>query len=191
MQTNILWAGRAYYSLENCVLTTTEAGSEAHSVIIGKYNHEIYRVDYVIKTNAHWETQFFELKTQLSDKREVLTYHSDGKGNWTKDGSPIHEFKGCMDIDISLTPFTNSLPINRLQLSIDENQQIKVLYLDILNHQIKPGHQRYTRLSQTAYKYENVPNDFEAIITIDESGLVVDYPELFERTDKRESHYYD
>ena len=32
------------------------------------------------------------------------------------------------------------------------------------------------------YKFENVPNDFEAIITVDEWGLVVNYPELFVRT---------
>ncbi|PRD47727.1 putative glycolipid-binding domain-containing protein [Sphingobacterium haloxyli] len=41
--------------------------------------------------------------------------------------------------------------------------------------------QKYWRLSAEKHKYENVPNDFEAIITIDKSGLVVSYPELFER----------
>lgn len=189
MQTNILWTGSEYYSLENCVLTTTDTGSDVNSVIIGMYDNKIYRVEYLIRTNEHWQTLFFELRTQLDDRREVISYHSDGKGNWTKNGSPVNEFKGCIDIDIPLTPFTNTLPINRIKLSVNKNQQIKVLYLDILNHQIKPVQQRYTRLSQTEYKYENVPNDFEAIVIVDESGLVIDYPELFVRTDRRESKY--
>ena len=56
------------------------------------------------------------------------------------------------------------------------------IYCDILAEQITPVWQKYTRLSDTAYHYENVPNDFEATIEVDEFGLVVDYPELFVRT---------
>ena len=130
------------------------------------------------------------MKTQLADRREVISYHSDGKGNWTKNGNPVKEFEGCIDIDIPLTPFTNTLPINRIKLAVNKNQRIKVLFLDILNHQIKSVQQHYTRLSQAEYKYENVPNDFEATIIVDELGLVVDYPELFVRTNRQESNYW-
>ncbi len=94
----------------------------------------------------------------------------------------MNEFKGCIDIDISLTPFTNSLPINRLQWRLNKPQQIKVLFLDILSQEILAVQQRYTKLSETEYKFENVPNDFEAIINVDDSGMVVNYPELFVRT---------
>ena len=190
MQTNILWTGREYYSLENCVVSRTDKGTDINSVIVGRYENKIYRVEYQINTNANWATTFFELKTQVSNKREVLNYQSDGNGNWTKNGKPAREFQGCIDIDIPLTPFTNTLPINRLNLSIQESQQIKVLYLDILNNEFKPVRQHYKRLSQNEYKYENVPNDFEATITVDESGLVIDYPELFVRTERQESSYH-
>lgn len=189
MQTNILWTGREYYSLENCILTTTNTGSEVNSVIVGMYLNKIYRVEYLIILNEKWEPSFFELKYQGDDRREVHRYHSDGGGNWFKDKTPIHEFIGCTDIDIPLTPLTNTLAINRTKLSINESQEIKVLYMDILNHEIKPLRQRYTRLSETTYKYENVPNDFEAIVCVDELGLVVDYPELFVRTVRQESHF--
>jgi len=187
MQTNILWTGREYYSLENCILTTTDTGSEVSSVIIGMYLKKIYRVEYLITLNDKWEPLFSELKYQTDDRREVHRYHSDGRGNWSKDGTLIHEFIGCTDIDIPLTPLTNTLAINRTKLQIEENLEIKVLYMDILNHEIKPVRQRYTRLSQTTYKYENVPNDFEAILCVDELGLVVDYPDLFVRTARQES----
>ncbi len=189
MQTNILWTGREYYSLENCVISKTETGSEINSAIVGRYEHKIYRVEYLIKTNDKWETTYFQLKTQVSNKREVLNYSSNGKGNWTANGKPVIEFNGCIDIDIPLTPFTNTLPISRLKLSVHESRQIEVLYLDILNNEIKPVRQNYRRLSQNEYKYENVPNDFEAIIMVDESGFVVDYPELFVRTERLESNY--
>jgi hypothetical protein len=88
-----------------------------------------------------------------------------------------------------LTPFTNTLPINRLKLSEKEGEQIMVLYVDVLGRKIMPVRQKYTRLSQNSYKYENVPNDFEAVIAVDELGLVVDYPGLFKRTYITESDY--
>jgi hypothetical protein len=189
MQTNLLWTGREYYSLENCLITTTEKGTEINSVIVGSYEHKIYRVEYRIKTNQHWETVFFEVKSQHNDKISCYNFESDGKGNWMANGDPAQQFEGCIDIDIPLTPFTNTLPINRLRLSQQDLQQIQVIYLDLLEQQIKPVRQKYTRLSDTTYHYENIPNDFEAIITVDELGLVVDYPELFVRTARLKSNY--
>ena len=98
-------------------------------------------------------------------------------------------FKGCIDIDISLTPLTNSLPINRLQLKQNEAQEIKVIYFDLLAQQIKPATQKYTRLKDLSYRYENVPNDFEAVIQVDASGFVADYPTLFMRTAALQTNY--
>jgi len=181
MTRNILWRGIEYNSLESCVLTNSDEGAEIKSSIIGMYNNVIYKVEYQIKTNGHWETIFFEINAQLNNKTNIISYRSDGKGNWFSDGNLIEKFSGCIDIDISLTPFTNTLPINRLKLVEKKEKIIKVLYLDILGQEVKAVHQKYTRLSQTDYRYENVPNDFESIISVDETGLVVTYPQLFKR----------
>jgi hypothetical protein len=66
-------------------------------------------------------------------------------------------------------------------LGIGAQKQIRVLYLDLLEGQIIPVTQQYTRLSESQYHYQNVPNDFEANITVDDAGLVIDYPSLFMR----------
>lgn len=189
MQTNLLWAGREYTSLENCLINTATIGSEINSVIIGKYDEKIYRVEYKIKTNPNWETLYVEVHSQHSNQRKQILLESDGKGNWRMDGKQADQFKGCIDIDIPLTPFTNTLPINRLKISQDEEHQIQVIYLDLLEPQIAPAKQKYTRLSKTEYHYENVPNNFEANIIVDELGFVVDYPSLFTRTAKLKTHY--
>lgn len=75
-----------------------------------------------------------------------------------------------------------TLPINRLDLHLEGSSEVQVIYCDVLQQQLKPVRQKYTRLSATQYHYENVPNDFEATITVDEWGLVMDYPGLFVRT---------
>jgi hypothetical protein len=182
MQTSLLWTGREYYSLEHCMLTSSDTGAEVDSVIVGLYQGQMYRVEYRIRTNPDWETVRVEINWRTGSSRSNLQLESDGKGNWTRSSQPSGVFKGCLDVDIPLTPFTNTLPINRLQLKPGDSRQIVVIYLDLLEGQIQPVRQQYTRLSDTQYHYQNVPNDFEAVITVDELGLVVDYPQLFTRT---------
>ncbi len=182
MQTNILWTGREYYSLENCLVKTNDSGSEINSVIIGQYEEKIYRVEYRIKTNPAWETLLVELHARHSNRQQDYIFKGDGKGNWIVNGKHAIAFNGCIDIDIPLTPFTNTLPIERLRLSKNEERQIKVIYFDILENHIRPVTQKYVCLSKTQFHYENIPNDFEATIEVDNLGLVVDYPSLFVRT---------
>ena len=91
-----------------------------------------------------------------------------------------------MNYSDSHSPVLPILQIIRDNLSQD---QIRVIYIDVLEGEIKPVHQKYSCLSPTEYQYENVPNDFEAVITVDENGFVVDYPSLFVRTAKLSTHY--
>ena len=162
MQTNILWTGREYHSLENCLINTTDWGSEINSTIIGHYQEKIYRVEYYIKTNTAWETILVELHARHSNRQQDYVFMGDGKGNWMVNGKHAIAFEGCIDVDIPLTPFTNTLPINRLRLSTNEERQTKAIYFDVLENQIRIVMQKYVCLSKTRFHYENVPNDFEA-----------------------------
>ena len=189
MQTNILWTGREYYSLENCLVKNSKSGSQITSTIIGCYEEKIYNVTYRIETNQNWKTRFVKINCQHNNRTQLIELKSEGNGNWLMNGVKSELLNGCLDVDIPLTPFTNTLPIRRLKLSPGHSQEIKVIYCDLLNHEIKPVYQRYTCLSSSKYHYENVPNDFEATILVDESGLVIDYPSLFVRTKALETNY--
>jgi hypothetical protein len=189
MQTNILWTGREYHSQENCLINESASGIEISSTIIGHYEEKIYKIEYQIKTNSYWETVFFKIISLHSNQKLTISFDSDGKGNWTNAGKPLEPFNGCTDIDIRLTPFTNTLPIRRLRLQPGKTREIQVLYFDLLEEQIMPVRQQYTCISATEYHYQNIPNDFEANILVDESGFVVDYPSLFVRTAAQRSHF--
>lgn len=189
MQFNILWTGRAYYSLENCLAEISPAGVDISSVIVGRYEGKIYRVEYRIKTNPDWETQFVEITSRHSNDEHKFRLHNASHGKWVAEGKIIREFDDCTDVDIAVTPFTNTLPINRLKLKIGETKQIRVIYFDLLEQEIRAVQQQYTRLAELKYHYENIPNDFEADITVDENGFVVDYPTLFTRTEILNASY--
>ena len=138
MQTNLLWTGREYFSLENCLISMTDIGSEITSTIIGYYEEKIYRVEYQITTNQNWETVLFEINSRHSNQTQSIRFEGDGKGNWKSNGEKAEQFTGCIDIDIPLTPFTNTLPIRRLRLRQQQTQEINVIYCDLLKQQIKP-----------------------------------------------------
>jgi uncharacterized protein len=189
MQTNFLWSGVEYQSMENCLVNTLDHGASVSSTIVGTYQGMVYLVDYHIEVNENWETVLFEIHSRHSNQKIHLLFESDGAGTWMTNGQVLHEFDGCIDIDIPITPFTNTLPINRLKLRNNDVQEIQVLYLDLLQQEVKTVRQRYARISDAVYRYENVPNDFEAEITVDESGFVVDYPSLFTRSAAVKSYY--
>ena len=167
----------------------TAGGSEITSTIVGYYKQKIYRVEYQIITNQDWETVFFQIDSRHSNQHQLVRFEGDGNGNWKSNGKKAEQFNGCIDIDIPLTPFTNTLPIRRLRLSQHQAQEIEVIYCDLLEQQIRPVRQKYTCLSGTAYHYENIPNDFEATILVDELGLVIDYPSLFVRKAALKTNY--
>jgi uncharacterized protein len=182
MQANILWTGREYYSLENCLVNFKPENIEINSTIIGYYQNTIYLAKYLIKTTKDWETFFVDIKYRINNKENTIRLEKDFAGNWLSGDDKDDRLKDCIDVDISITPFTNTLPINRLKLSKDAEQKIKVVYINILEEEINSVEQSYQCLSATKYLYKNVPNNFEAEITVDESGFVIDYPLLFERT---------
>lgn len=181
METTILWSGRAYYSLENCLINSGNEGNRITSTIVGYYEEKIYKVDYRIETDARWHTQLLEIHCVHHHHAFSTLLQADAHGHWTLNGMPVPELDGCIDVDIAVTPFTNTLPIRRLQLQHQENREISVVYCDVLARNVRRMSQQYTCLSDTAYHYRNVPNDFEATIRVDRSGLVTDYPELFVR----------
>jgi hypothetical protein len=86
----------------------------------------------------------------------ALGLRSDGAGRWQDtNGAHLSPLAGCEDIDIWPTPFTNSVPIWRSHLAIGERR---------------------------LYRFENLDGSgFQADLTVDENGLVTDYPGYFAR----------
>jgi uncharacterized protein len=180
MKNIILWSGIEYYSIENCTVERKDKSVIVNSVIIGLYDEMIYRVKYDIQLDKNWNTKSCLIESQINYKikKTKLVKRRDG---WYLNGEIRSDFNECTDIDIPLTPLTNSLPVNRLQLTVGQETKVTVIYFDLLEDTIKPVRQKYKRISQGIFKYENIPNDFEAEIQVDEAGFVIDYPPLFQR----------
>ncbi|MFC5501850.1 putative glycolipid-binding domain-containing protein [Lysinimonas soli] len=137
------------------------------------------RFSYELVCDRDWT--FRRLRLEAATGERALEVESDGKGEWTVDGEWRSDLDECIDVDLSGTPFTNSLPIRRLDLAIGEEADLVMAYIDFEDLTVLPDAQRYTRLDEDLYRYESLDSDFSRDITVDLAGFVVEYPGLFER----------
>lgn len=176
----IIWKGIVYHSLEYFNLIENEGNYVATSKIIGSFEDKIYFVSYYITIDKDWLVQKFMIEYEVNGKKSKVEGIKNGS-DWEINGKNHPEFSNFKYIDISLTPLTNTLPINNLQLSEMQSREIEVIYINILGNEIKPVKQQYTKINGAEYLYENIPKNFEAQISVDGSGLVENYPGLFEK----------
>jgi hypothetical protein len=181
MQKHLQWRGLDTDSYESCRIRNNEQDLVIDSMIVGRENENKFRMSYVLTLSADWKVKELSLESLINHEEHSIRLQRNAAGHWSQNGAAMPQFAGVDYLDISLTPLTNSLPVNRLRLSINESAIIDVVYIDVLANTIRRVQQKYTRNDELSYQFENVPNDFEARITVDESGLVTQYPGLFGR----------
>ncbi|WP_407701936.1 putative glycolipid-binding domain-containing protein [Viridibacillus soli] len=113
-----------------------------------------------------------------------LNISSNGKGRWFDvKGNEIHELNGALDIDISCTPFTNSLPINRFEWDQNKSKNFKIVFISIPDMTYKEVKQSYTLIKDTidSREFQYKSGIYETKIEVDINGLVIAYPGIFTR----------
>jgi hypothetical protein len=181
----VIWKNQADTGLEHFYLQRDDEEIIADGVVIGVEEGAAFRIRYQVRCDLNWRVRKVVVQS-LEEDEQTLRYVSDSLGHWTNgSGSPSPELEGCFDVDITATPFTNTLPIRRLGLRPGQSVEIRVVYFLIPQMQVRMDPQRYTCLEAGndggTYKFESLTDGFTAEITVDEDGLVEDYPGLFKR----------
>ena len=185
MEHEIMWAPWEGPGLEHLRLVTSDGGVVANGLVIGLEAGRPFRIGYEIRCDRRWRVR--EIRAAAPDsERPVLELLADGEGHWKRGGGePVPELDGCIDVDISGTPFTNTLPIRRLGLKPGESIDVDVAYIRVPELLVGPERQRYGCLEARAdgglYRFEALPSGFTAELVVDADGLVIDYPGLFRR----------
>ncbi|KQT55134.1 MULTISPECIES: putative glycolipid-binding domain-containing protein [unclassified Aureimonas] len=166
--------------LEHLHIRPVSSGIEIRSVVIGDRGGAAYGVSYEIDCDSLWRVRAFRLRALGGPS---LDLSSDGAGRWfAADGTERADLAGCIDIDLAGTPFTNTLPIRRLAPTQgDPCAELTMLYVPFDTFEPFPDGQRYTALGPRRFLYEAADRSFSAELPLDEDGLVIDYPTLFER----------
>ncbi len=181
MERHILWSPWSEPGIEHLHLLQKDEFILADSIVVGVSKHIPFRLHYGITCDTHWNVKQLGIEL-LSGNHKSIMLQADGKGHWAT-GTPVPLLDGCIDVDISATPFTNTLPIRRLALKPGQSAEVLVVYLLIPEMELMTDRQRYTCIEITPsgglYKYESIDSDFSAHLPVDRDGLVLDYPGLF------------
>jgi hypothetical protein len=190
MRRNVLWAPWDTPGLEHLELEVGAETITADGAILGLAADKAFRVSYQVTCDATWGVRAADIATSQPSVHS-LRLRSNGEGRWmTEAGEPLPALDGCMDIDLAVTPFTNTLPIRRLNLRPGEAAELAVVYIDAPTLEVTAVRQRYTCLARAAdggrYRFEALPypalpQGFLAELSVDAEGLVEDYPPLFRR----------
>lgn len=183
----IMWSPWSEPGLEDLLLRDGAAPT-ADGIVLGIADRVPFRLRYVIRCDERWRVR--SLQIEGSARRTAsLELLSDGEGTWRDaSGAIVERLSGCIDVDISATPFTNTLPIRRLRLRAAETSEIRVVYVDIPAFEVTAERQRYTCLEPQPtgrYRYQSMPDGTPYELAVDADGIVLDYPGLFRRISPR------
>ena len=172
------WRSLAWPGLEHLDLTEGPDRVVARSVAIGEREGLAYGLRYEVELSGAWMVR--SLLVERADGA-ALRLESDGRGGWRRDGAEAPELEGCLDIDISGTPFTNTLPIRRCGLALGEPMRFRMAWVPLDTLRPFAEGQVYTRLGERRVRYQSEDGSFERVIETDGEGFVTLYPGLFER----------
>lgn len=180
-----MWISCDERVFEHLRLTGDGHAISADGLIIHLGTNESFRLGYTIGCDSLWQVRTVRMQN-LDQPAQLLTLESDGKGNWTNArGAVIPSLRGCLDVDIYYSPFTNTLAIRRLTLKPNESAESDVAFINVPDMKVSAVRQRYTFLRPTPngglYRYEGLTSRFTTELPVDSDGLVIEYPKFFRR----------
>ena len=183
MEDNVMWLPLTDSGIEHLLLLQHDEENVIDSVVIGMEQETPFRLWYEIHTDKEWRVRQCTLRLLGFGHREI-TLWADGDGHWTDAaGVPLSALDRCIDVDISVTPFTNTLPIRRLSLQPGQSTDLLVAYITVPRLEVRAMQQRYTCLEHRAgasiYRYESLSSGFTRDLLVDAQGLVIDYPGIW------------
>ena len=175
------WQDWSRTGIEHLILTEGLDHIVAQGVVLSTAEASPFAATYRIECDTYWRVK--AIRTAVIGVDAEVDLYSDGRGRW-RDGSgrALPDLDGAIDVDLSITPFTNTLPIRRLELAEGHRAEIRAVYVRFPDLIVTVDRQRYTCLKKgRQYRYESVDSDFVRDIDVDADGLVVTYPGLFRR----------
>lgn len=182
MDSQIVWTRWDDPGLEHLHLSRSPDGSvEAESIVVGVADGRPFSLRYYVESDTSWRVR--QCRVEALQGAVRIDLRSNGDGTWAgSDGEGLPELAGCIDVDIEATPYSNTLPIRRLNLQPGESREIGVVYVSVPTLDVSVKRQVYTCLERDRrYRFQSVDSGFTADLPVDHDGLVLDYPGLFRR----------
>jgi hypothetical protein len=174
----VLWQGVETGALDRCRLAAGPDGLRLSGTVLTAEFGTPLDVRYLVEAGPDGLTRRVELELDGGAVRRVLVADGAGRWRWEGGGSDLVEVDGALDVDLTVTPATNTLPIRRLAgLEVGEAADLRMAWVQFPELSVILSAQRYERLAADRWRFST--GDFTAELVVDPQGLVLDYGGLF------------
>lgn len=190
-QIDILWKLVDGVGLEHCRMHLDPDGPSISGTVVTVVEGSPATIRYEVQCDRYWHTREVVIELLTSAEVESTRLHllSDGDGNWQRitetDERQVRtnlpQIAGCIDIDLSFTPATNTIPLRRYTLVHGARVKVTAAWVQFPSLLLEPLPQQYTRLEKPYYRYQSFRDGFTTDLEVDEHGIVTTYPGLWER----------
>lgn len=144
-----------------------------------------WAIRYDIITDLAWRTRTAHIWSQSASGLHELVLESDGAGHWHVDGARTPQLDDCFDVDLESSACTNALPVHRCELPVGVRVDAPALWVRAPTLEVQRLEQTYERVEgdgdRQRFDYRSPAFGFEALLTFDAAGLVMEYPGLASR----------
>jgi hypothetical protein len=164
--------------LELLHLVRTDDGIQVTSDLVHAGGNP-FGLRYSWSLDADGRTRSLQLSVRHDGRERVCHVARTGPAAWSVDGRPRPDLDGCVELDVSATPFCNPLAVHHLG---GKTGELTVAFVDLPVLSIVPFRQRYEAMGPHQWRYISLgaSKGFTAVLTFDDQGLVRHYEGLFE-----------
>lgn len=178
--------------LESVVVRFLGSGLQAH----GTSRTSTWATSWSLSCDEQWNTTRVKIQSVAAEGVATADLRwlslSRDRAGWKLESSEpqpvdVRELDRALDCDIALCPFTNLMPIRRLGLHQQPHAEVQHLmaWIDVPTLRVSPSVQRYASFrapdGTMRVRYESEQRDFRADLTLDDDGIVLDYPQIASR----------
>lgn len=178
---DVLWQRVGQTSLEHCRLSRPPGKFVLQGVLLVQAEAAPRQIHYGVSCGRDWVTRAIHVTMIQGRHIRRLHLERDHLGIWRRGSEVLPEFAGLIDVDLQITPSTNTLPIRRLRLGEGESADTDALWIRFPDLSLERLTQRYTRTGELRYTYESRGGAFRADLEVDEEGVVVRYGDIWRR----------
>jgi uncharacterized protein len=141
-------------------------------------------ITWRIVCDPHWRTRALTI-SPAGVSQPFLAADCNGRGLWSvRRGRVEGRLAGCIDVQLAGGPFSHTLPIRRLGLSVPgEEVCVRMAFADPAHATLRPARRSYTLLEAVAgghrFLYRDLETGDSRELLVDDFGLVQDHAGLF------------
>jgi len=181
-ESHVAWAWTDRPGLETLRLVRNAAGTRAEGSVLVVLDGVPTSASYTVEHDATWRFRRARIETDRSGARRAIDIRRDESRQWTIDGVPHPDLDGCDDLDLSVTPYTNTPALAAQPLTPGASRRLRVAWVLVPSLDVRAVDQEYRRLRPrgpdvgvTRYRYHNLDSGFAGELVLGADGLVVEY----------------